>query len=241
MLAIRALAALAAAPLLAALAQAALPPAAAAQVQLQLSCAGTVLEARGSAMLKRPITKLNVSMTLEAEAPTAKAALTLLQERLDPVRRALQALAIEELRISSPSVWNRYVPAGKPAVFEASSRVSGKLAPTRLQALISQVGVLPGVRLAPVDAEADKAGDAASSRQLLQAAYRDALQRGQDLAAAIGLSSLQPLQVQIEGGVRPMPMAAMALRGAAPAPFDPRELPEPSDQLSLAVTFCATR
>lgn len=226
---------------LAALAQAALPPAAAAaQVQLQLSCAGTVLEARGSATLKRPITKLNVSLTLEAEAPTAKAALALLQERLDPVRRGLQALSIEELRISSPSVWNRSVPAGKPAVFEASSRVSGKLVPARLQALISQVGGLPGVRLAPVDAEADKAGDAASSRQLIQAAYRDALQRGQDLAAAIGLKSLRPLQVQIDGGLRPMPLAAMAMRAAGSAPFDPRELPEPIDQLSLEVTFCAT-
>lgn len=219
----------------------ALPPAAAAaQVQLQLSCPGTVLEARGSATLKRPIAKLNVSMTLEAEAATAKAALTLLQERLDPVRRGLQAMAIDELRISSPSVWNRQAPAGRPAVFEASSRVSGKLAPTRLQALISQVGGLPGVRLSPVDAEADRAGDAASSRQLLQAAYRDALQRGQDLAAAIGLSSLRPLQVQMQGGLRPIPMVAMAAGRGSPAPFDPRELSEPTDQLSLEVTFCAT-
>lgn len=219
----------------------ALPPAAAgAQVQLQLSCSGTVLDARGSATLKRAISRLNVSMTLEAEASTAKAALTLLQERLDPVRRGLQALSIEELQISSPSVWNRYVPAGNPAVFKASSRVSGRLAPIRLQALISQVGGLPGVRLAPVDAVADKAGDASSSRQLLQAAYRDALQRGQDLAAAIGLKSLRPLQVQMEGGLRPMPMAAMAAGRGLPAPFDPLELPEPTDQLSLEVTFCAT-
>jgi len=220
---------------------AALPPtAAAAQVQLQLSCTGTVLEARGSATLKRPIARLNVSMRLEAEASTAKAALTLLQERLDPLRRALRALSIDELRISSPSVWNRDAPAGKLAMFEASSRVSGKLAPTRLQALISQVGGLPGVRLSPVDPEADRAGDAASRRQLLQAAYRDALQRGQDLAAAIGLLSLRPLQVQMEGGLRPMPMAAMAVGRGSPAPFDPRELAEPTDQLSLEVTFCAT-
>lgn len=220
----------------------ALPPTvAAAQVQLQLSCTGTVLEARGSATLKRPIARLNVSMTLEAAAPTARAALTLLQERLDPVRRGLRVLSVDELRISSPSVWNRYAPAGKPAVFEASSRVSGKLVPTRLQALITQVGGLPGVRLSPVDPEADKAGDAASSRQLLQAAYRDALQRGQDLAAAIGLSSLRPLQVQMEGGMRPMPMAAMAAGRGSPAPFDPRELTEPTDQLSVEVTFCATR
>jgi len=31
----------------------------------------------------------------------------------------------------------------------------------------------------------------------------------------------------------------MAMARSAPAPFDPRELPQPSDRLSLEVTFCA--
>jgi uncharacterized protein YggE len=219
----------------------ALPAATAAQVQLQLSCSGTVLEARGSATIKRAISSLRFNLSLEAEAPTAKAALAVLQERLDPVRRALTSLNVSDLRVTSPSVWNRYVPAGKPAVVEASSQVSGQLAPTQLQALISKVGGLSGVRLAPVDPEADTAADAATNRQLLQAAYRDAQQRAQALAAAIGLRALQPLQVQIDGGVRPMPMALMAESRRAPAPFDPRELPQPTDRLGLEVTFCATR
>jgi len=213
-------------------------PLEAAQVQLQLSCAGTVLEAQGNATLKRTIDKLNLSLTLQAEAPSSKAALVLLQERLDAVRTKLVALEVKELRVTSPSVWNRYVPAGKPAVFEASSQVSGQLAPAQLQALISQVGGLPGVRLAPVDPQADSKANAASNRQLLQAAYRDALQRAQDLGDAIGLRSLRPLQVQMVGGVRPMAMMAMAR--SSPAPFDPRELPQPTDRLSLEVTFCAT-
>ena len=217
-----------------------MPTAAAAQVQLQLSCPGTVLEARGSATLKRAISSLRVNLSVQAEAPSSQEALTLLQQRLDPVRRALQALKVNELRVSSPNVWNRYVPAGKPAVYEASSQVSGQLAPEQLQALISQVGSLSGVRLSPVDAEADQNTTAAATRQLLQAAYRDALQRGSDLAAVMGLATLRPLQVQVDGGLRPVPMAAMALARSAPAPFDPRELPEPSDRLSLEVTFCAT-
>lgn len=218
----------------------ALQTARAAQVQLQLSCSGTVLEARGNASLKRSINKLRVSLRLEAEAPSAKAALTLLQERLDGVRRALQVLQVQELRVSAPSVWNRDVPAGKPAVFEASSQVSGQLLPAQLQQLISQVGGLPGVRLAPVEAEADSSGDLAGNHQLVQAAYRDALQRAQTLAAAIGLSQVRPLQVELDGGYRPEPMVAMAMPRRAPAPFDPRELPEPVDRLAVAVTFCAT-
>ncbi len=125
-------------------------------------------------------------------------------------------------------------------MFEASSQVSGQLAPRQLQPLITQVGGLPGVRLSPVDAQADSRGDAASHRQLVQAAYRDALQRGQTLAQAIGLSRLRPLQLQLEGGYRPEPMAAMAMARRAPAPFDPRELPEPTERLSVAVIFCAT-
>jgi len=215
----------------------ALPPAAAgAQVQLQLSCSGTVLDARGSATLKRAISSLRVNLSVQAEAPSSKAALTLVQQRLDAVRRALQALKVNELRVSSPTVWNRTVPAGQPAVFEASSQVSGQLAPEQLQGLIAQVGSLSGVRLSPVDAEADQSTTAAATRQLLQAAYGDALQRGKDLAAVMGLRQLRPLQVQVDGGLRPMPMA---LARSAPAPFDPRELPVPSDRLSLEVTFCA--
>jgi uncharacterized protein YggE len=211
----------------------------AAQVQLQLSCTGTVLEAQGSATLKRAIDTLELSLTLEAEAPSAKAALLLLQERLDAVRTRLVSLEVKDLRVTSPRVWNRYVPAGKPAVFEAASQLSGQLAPAQLQALITQVGGLPGVRLAPVTPQADSKADATSNRQLLQAAYRDALQRGQDLAEAIGLRNLRPLQVQMAGGVRPLPMPVMAMARSAPAPFDPRELPQPSDRLSLEVTFCA--
>lgn len=208
-------------------------------VQLQLSCTGTVLEARGSATLRRPVDRLAFALALEAVAPSSKEALALLQQRLDAVRTALKRLAVAQLRVGSPSVWNRYRPAGQPESFEASTQVGGQLAPSQLQALISEVGGLPGVRLSPVDPLADPGADAASNRQLLQAAYRDALRRAQDLGAAIGLGSLRPLQVQIEGGVSPLPMAA-AMQRRAPAPFDPRELPEPSDRLSLAVTFCAT-
>ena len=215
-------------------------PAQAAQVQLQLTCAGTVLEARGSATIKRAIDRLAFSLNLEAVAPSSKAALALLQERLDAVRTKLKALAVQELRVTSPSVWNRYVPAGKPAEFEASSQVSGQLAPSQLQSLISQVGGLPGVRLSPVNPQADPASDAAGNRQLVQAAYRDALRRGQDLAEAIGLRSLRPLQVQMDGGMRPVPMLEMGALRRSAAPFDPRELPEPSDRLGLEVTFCAT-
>ena len=219
-----------------------LPGVRAAQVQLQLSCAGTVLEARGSATVKRPIAKLRFSLALEAVAPTAQAALQLLQERLDPVRQRLQALQVQQLRISSPSVWNRTVAPAKPLAFEASSQVSGQLAPAQLQQLISQVGGLPGVRLAPVEAEADRRADAATDRVLLQGAYADALQRAQALAGAVGLKTLKPLQVQMEAGFRPNRLALMAAsaRGNGLAPFDPNDLNEPTDQLSLEVTFCAT-
>lgn len=215
-------------------------PVSAAQVQLQLSCSGAVLEARGSATVKRTLDKLRVTLRLEAQDSSASGALLQLQQRLDAVRRSLQSLQVQELRVTSPSVWQRPVAAGQPAQFEASSQVSGQLVPAQLQSLISQVGGLPGVRLAPVEAQADPSGDAAANRQLLQAAYRDALQRGQMLAAALGLNTLRPLQVQSEGGVRPAPLPAMARAMPAPAPFDPRELSEPTDQLSLEVTFCAT-
>jgi len=227
--------------LLCAAALALIQPVGAAQVQLQLSCSGAVLEARGSATLKRTIDRLRVELRLEADASSANAALQQLQQRLEAVRRSLQSLQLQDLRVTSPSVWQRSMAPGRPAPFEASAQVSGKLAPAQLQRLISEVGGLPGVRLAPVEAQADASGNATANRQLMQAAYRDALQQGQLLAAVLGLRTLRPLQVQVDGGVRPAPMLAMARGLSAPAAFDPRELSEPTDQLSLAVTFCATR
>jgi uncharacterized protein YggE len=108
-----------------------------------------------------------------------------------------------------------------------------------LQALVRQVGGLPGVRLAPVATEADAAGDRSARRQLLRAAYQDAQLQAQDVAAAMGLRQLQPLEVLLDGGSRPVPMRAMAMADAAVPPFDPGELPGPMDRLSLQVRFCA--
>jgi len=74
----------------------------AAVAQVQLRCDGTLLEARGSAEQERPTRRLSFSLALEAEGPTADAALQGLQERLAAVRQALQQLQVEELRVASP-------------------------------------------------------------------------------------------------------------------------------------------
>lgn len=213
--------------------------AARAQGQVQLSCSGTLVEARGRAELKRATQQLRVSLALEAEAPSSDAALAELQRRLAVVRTALQGLAVRDLQVSSPSTWNRPASRHAPAAVQASLQVSGLLAPAQLQALVRQVGALPGVRLAPVAAEADRAGDRAARRQLLRSAYQDALQQAEDVASAMGLGRLQPLEVQLDGGSRPMPLRAAAMADAAVPPFDPDELPGPLEQLSLQVRFCA--
>lgn len=205
-----------------------------AQTQVQLSCDGTLLEARGSAELKRDTQSLRVSLGLEAQAADADGALAALQRRLAAVRQRLQALQVRDLRVTSPSTWQR---AQRPAGVVANLQVSGELAPARLQAFIREVGALPGVRLNPVSGEADPAAGPAVRGRLLRAAYQDALAQGRELAAAIGLGRLQPLEVRVDGQeLRPMAMRAMA---AEAAPFDPAELPQPSDRLSLQVRFCA--
>lgn len=214
-------------------------PVGAAEPQVQLSCSGTLLQARGSAELKRPVRALRVSLALEAEAATAAAALAELQSRLAAVRQRLQQLGVAELEVSSPSTWRRPASRERPAAELATLRLQGRLQPERLQPLVREVGALPGVRLAPVQAEADPAADAASRRQLLARAYGDALSQARDLAAAIGLRQLRPLQVQADDVLRPQLLRGMAA-DAAPAPFDPAELPPPTDRLSLAVSFCAS-
>lgn len=213
----------------------ALPWPAIAQSQVQLRCTGTLLEARGQAEIKREVQTLQVSLGLEAEASSADAALATLQQRLAAVRQRLRALQVRDLRVTSPSTWQRS--ASKPGVV-ASLQVSGQLVPARLQAWIREVGALPGVRLNPVTSEPNPDASPGTRARLLRAAYQDALAQGRELAGAIGLAHLQPLEVRVDG----QEMRPMALRAVAGdvAPFDPAELPQPRDQLSLQVRFCAS-
>lgn len=200
------------------------------KAEVQLACGGTLLQARGNASLKRTSERLRFSLTVRAEDRDQAQALQQLQGRLGAVRQGLQGLAVEQLEVSSPSSWNG---SGR---IQASVQLSGVVAPERLNGLV-QLGSLAGVQLQPVQAQAAAAGDAAARKQLLKQAYREALIQGQELAAALGLSRLRPLEVQLEGGPQPRPMALRAL--AADPGFDPSELPPPTDQLSLRVSFCA--
>lgn len=201
-------------------------------------CEGTLLEVPGNAEVRRPAGLLAVSMRLMAEGKSADASLALLQERLAAVRSALQALAVKELRVSSPSTWMPPAERGRPRKTRAQLQISGILEPDRLQPLIRQVGALPGVQLSPVTPTADPTQDGAVRRQLLEAAYRDAFEQARTLGVAVGQSRLAPVEVKIQGGnLRPQPMRAMA--DAAIPEFDPAELPEPTQTLSLLARFCA--
>jgi uncharacterized protein YggE len=210
-----------------------------AQVQVQLQCTGTLLETRGSAEVKRDTQRLAVSLGLEAEAADADGALAALQRRLAAVRERLQALQVQDLRVSSPSTWQRsQQPPATGTRVVANLQVSGQLAPARLQAFVRQVGALEGVRLNPVSAEADPAGLPGVRARLLRAAYQDALAQARELAGTVGRSRLEPLDVRLEGlELRPVMLRGMA---ADAAPFDPAELPQPTDRLALLVRFCAS-
>ncbi len=213
------------------------------KAEVQLRCQGTLLEARGKAEIQRPTSALGVSLGLEAEAAKADQALEQLQWRLAAVRQKLQALGVKEWRVGAPSTWERRGPQGQVSGFQASLQVSGRIEPNQLQALISTVGGLPGVRLSPVTAETDRSQDSAIRAQLLRAAYQDALYQAQEVAAAIGRRrQLSPLEVQLDGNgdLRPMPMAMRSDAPApAPPPFNAAELPKPMQQLSLLARFCA--
>ena len=125
--------------------------------EVQLRCEGTLLEARGAAERQRPVAHLAFSLSLEAVAPSGDGALARLQARLAGVRTVLQELEVRDLAVGSPSTWLRPRDQGGDGSVQASLTVSGKLAPDRLQGLVRRVGGQPGVRLSPVNAEADPA------------------------------------------------------------------------------------
>ena len=213
------------------------------RAEVQLRCQGTLLEARGQAEVQRPTSALGVSLGVEAEAAQADRALEQLQGRLATVREKLQALGVKEWRVGAPSTWERSGDRGQRLSVQASLQVNGRIDPAQFQALISTVGGLPGVRLAPVNAETDPRQDSAIRTQLLQAAYQDAMQQAREVAVAIGRRrQLSPLEVQLDGNgdLRPMPMAMRADAPApAPPPFNAAELPKPTQRLSLLARFCA--
>ena len=214
------------------------PLTARAEGQIQLSCPGTLLEARGQAELQRPTTALQISMGLEAEGGTSDQALALLQQRLAAVRSTLQGLAVSDLRVSSPSTWRRPAEPGRAAMVQASLQVNARVAPERLQPLIRTVGGLPGVQLAPVRTQADPSQDGPVRQQLLRQAWQDALRQARPLAELIGRPRLVPLEIRLDGQeVAPMAMRAMA--ADAVPPFNPDELDKPRDRLTIQVRFCA--
>ena len=215
-----------------------LPPRpAAAAAQLQLRCDGALIETRGTAQFKRSTSRLVFSLGLDAEAGDADAALAALQQRLSTVRAALQRLDVQDLRVASPSTWKREKELNRPASVQANLQVSGELAPQRLQALVRDVGGLPGVRLAPVSTQADPSGDAAARRQLLREAFADARSQALELAGVAGFSRVSPLELRVDGLEHPIALRALA--SAPPAEFRPEELPSPIDRLGMAVSFCA--
>ncbi len=200
-------------------------------------CDGTLLEARGDAEQQRPTVRLRFSLALDAEAGTADSALGELQDRLAALRQILLGLQVQDLRVTSPTTWQRPAERDRPALVQASLQVQGQLAPGRLQPLIRQVGALQGVRLAPVVTEADQALNRQARQRLLRAGYQDALVQAREIAAAIGLVRVKPIEVQLDGG-GPVMMRAMA-EPSVPS-FDPAELPQPTDRISLRVRFCAS-
>lgn len=213
-------------------------PSARAEGQVQLSCAGTLLETRGQAERTRVTRRLLFSLSLSAEAPTADQALAQLQRRLASARSSLQNLAVTQLRVSSPSSWQRPAQPGQPSAVQASLQMSGSLLPDRLQPLIREVGALEGVQLAPVRTEADPGDDLKVRQELLRLAYQDALRQAQPLAALIGSRQLRPLEIRADG-MENGPIAMRAMAADAIAPFNPQELEPPKDRLGLQVRFCA--
>jgi len=209
-----------------------------AQAQTAASrCDGTLLEVRGDAEQQRATQRLRFSLGLDAEAGTADGALRELQGRLAALRQILLGFQVQDLRVTSPSTWQRPAERDRPALVQASLQVQGLLAPGRLQLLIRQVGALQGVRLAPVVAEADQSVNRQARQRLLRAGYQDALVQAREIAAAVGLGRVRPIEVQLDSG-GPVMMRAMA-EPSVPS-FDPAELPQPTDRISLRVRFCAS-
>ena len=198
-------------------------------------CQGTSLQIqvneRGTARSDR----FRFSLSLDAEDARKDRAMTVLNNRLDQARQALQPLTMGRLTIPAPR--SRAIGGGAsgPRLERASTTISGEVSRDNYDALIQAAGRLPSVRLRGMTSLASSDSRASLADQLLKQALETGRRRAQATARALGLRKVELLLIDQRGSTqRPMQMAARKESTG----FRPGDAPKPSQSLTLKLDYC---
>ncbi len=192
---------------------------------------------QGTASVSAVPDRAQLSVGVESQGATAKAALAANAAEMRGVLAALRSAGATDLKTQSVSLNSRYAEGGAVQGFTAQNSVS---------ATVREVGRAGAVIDAAIAAGANQvygpslthSNPAALYRQALRAAVAEARLSAQALAAASNLT-LGAVTAVVEGGSAPMPLA-MASRAADEAGSTPIEPGQQEVNASVAVTFAAS-
>ncbi len=199
------------------------------------TCQGTLLQIKVQQTGTTRSERFRFSLGLEAEAGTQASVMALLNERLEQARRQLKPLALGRLTIPAPRSYPFGGGQAGPRREKASTSISGEVSRANYDALIQQVGRLPGVRLQGMTSIASGEGQTTLQSQLLKQAFEEGKRQAQTMASALGLRRLELLRINQRGqAYRPVALASTN-RGQS---FKPGEAPRPIQSIGLELDYC---
>ncbi len=194
---------------------------------------------QGTASVSAVPDRAELTVGVESQGATAKAALAANAAEMRRVLAALRSAGATDLKTQSVSVNARYAEAGAVQGFTAQNSVSATVRNVARAGAVIDAVVAAGANQV-YGPTLTHANPAELYRQALRAAVAEARLSAQALAAASNLT-LGAVTTVVENGSAPMPLAAMASRAAdeavAQTPIEPGQQ---EVSASVAVTFAAS-
>ena len=193
---------------------------------------------QGTASVSAAPDRAQLSVGVESQGATAKAALTANGAEMRRVLAALRSAGATDLKTQSVTISARYAEAGSVQGFTAQNSVSATVRDVSRAGAVIDAVVAAGANQV-YGPTLTHANPAELYRQALRAAVAEARLSAQALAAASNLT-LGAVTAVVEGGAAPMPLA-MASRAADEAGAQtPVEPGQQEVTASVSVTFAAS-
>ena len=198
-------------------------------------CSGTIYQLQVSQSGTAALDRFRFNLGLSAEAVSKADAMQQINSRLVRLRSVLAPLVSGRLTVPAPMTYAIGGGQGSPRRQRATTNVSGEVITANYDAVIQEVGKLPGVNLNGFASLAASGSAETLQAQLMRHALADGKRQAQDTASALGLRRVHLLRINQRGGTTLRPMA---YNRELSARFNQNEAPEPRNSLSLLLDYC---
>ena len=193
---------------------------------------------QGTASVSAVPDQAELSVGVESQGATAKAALAANAAEMRRVLAALRSAGATDLKTQSVSISARYAEAGAVQGFTAQNSVSATVRDVSRAGAVIDAVVAAGANQV-YGPTLTHSNPAELYRQALRAAVAEARLSAQTLAAASNLT-LGAVTAVVEGGAAPMPLAMASRAADQEAGSTPIEPGQQHVSASVSVTFAAS-